>query len=305
MQARGIFLAIIAGASFGLIPLFCIPVVDAGMGYTSIIFYRFLFGCVGMLMMMWYRQQSLRLTWGDTWRIAILSAIYVFCAYTLFMSYEYISSGISTALIYTNPIWVAIIGILFLKSRPTMRVIASILITFIGVAMLSGVFGTPISKGGTWVDTAWGLLLATLSGVGYGVYLVVLPRLSLKKMPSLKFTFYIFFLSLPMLIIAAGADCILYGGNIVDTFALPREAWGAVLVNLILLGLLPTAFSNICVTMALRMIDTTIVSVLGAFEPLTAMVIGVAVFHEPFDVFTIIGALLVLIGVIMITRKRT
>ena len=72
-------------------------------------------------------------------------------------------------------------------------------------------------------------------------------------------------------------------------------------MHLALVGLLPTAFSNICVTMALRLIDTTVVAVLGAFEPLTAMVIGILVLHEPFDAFTIMGGALVITSVTILT----
>lgn len=304
---KGILLAIIAGASFGLIPLFCIPVVESGMGYTSIIFWRFFFGSLGMLGMMWYKHQSLSISWSDFWRISILSIIYLICAYTLFISYNYISSGISTAMIYTNPIWCAIIGLLFLGDRFSWRVTSAILTTFVGVALLAGVdpmaligqtdgdFMSTVA-GGKTPGLAWlGVFLGLCSGIGYGIYLVVLPRLRLKKMPSLKFTFYIFSLALIYLLPVSAIE-----GTGIE-FAATPEAW----LNLILLGLLPTAFSNICVTMALRMIDTTVVSVLGAFEPLTAMVIGILVLHEPFDAFTIIGGLMVLVGVMLITVRKS
>ena len=70
-----------------------------------------------------------------------------------------------------------------------------------------------------------------------------------------------------------------------------------------LLGVLPTAFSNICVTMALRLVDTTAVAILGAFEPLTAMVIGIVVLGEPCGVATIMGVLMVLAAVTILTWR--
>jgi len=287
-EFKGITLAIVSGASFGLIPLFTIPVIDAGVGYFTIIFYRFFFGSIGMLAMMLWRQQSLRITWSDFWRVGILSLIYIICAFTLFASYKYISSGISTALIYTNPVWCALIGLLFLGDKFSWRLTIAISLAFIGVCMLSGVFT------GSNVYTFFGLFLGLCSGVGYGIYLVVLPRLRLKKMPSLKFTFYIFFIALLMLI----PYMLLFEGGI-DRIP-DSGSW----MNLVLVGLLPTAFSNICVTMALRLIDTNVVAVLGAFEPLTAMVIGVIVLHEPYDVYTIAGGVLVIAAVIILTMAE-
>ena len=287
-QGWGFFLAIASGASFGLIPLFTIPVIAAGMGYCSIILYRFLFGAIFMLAFLLYRQVSLRISWGDFWRISLLSLLYIICAFTLFMSYDYISSGVATSLIYTNPIWCTVIGLLFLHERLSLKKGAAIALATLGVMLLSGFFADNARF------SAWGIFLGLCSGIGYGVYLVMLPRLKISKMPSLKLTFYIFFnafiyVALYALIVEGGIH------PVSDT-----ASW----VNLLLLGLLPTAFSNICITMALRLIDTTIVAILGAFEPLTAMVVGVVLLGEACGTATVSGGLLILISVAMLTWKK-
>ena len=286
-HAWGYVLAIVSGASFGLIPLFSIPVIATGMGYVSIIFYRFLFGAACMLAFLLYRQVSLRITWRDFWRISLLSLLYIICAVTLFVSYDYISSGVSTSLIYTNPIWCTVIGLLFLGERLSYRKCAAIVIATLGVMLLTGFFDDDARF------SAWGIFLGLCSGIGYGAYLVLLPRLKINKMPSLKLTFYIFFNALLYLLLYA---IIAEGGiePIADT-----PSW----VNLLLLGILPTAFSNICVTMSLRLIDTTIVAILGAFEPLTAMVVGVILLGEPCGIATISGGMLILIAVAILTLR--
>lgn len=288
-QGWGYVLAIMSGASFGLIPLFTIPVLAAGMSYISVILYRFLFGTLFMLAFLLYRQVSLRITWGDFWRISLLSLLYIICAITLFCSYDYISSGVSTSLIYTNPIWCTVIGLLFLGERLSFRKVSSIVLATLGVMLLSGFFAEDARF------SAYGVFLGLCSGIGYGVYLVMLPRLRISNMPSLKLTFYIFFnaflfLLVYSLVFKGGVEAV--GDN---------TSW----INLLLLGLLPTAFSNICVTMALRLIDTTVVAILGAFEPLTAMVVGVILLGEACDATTIAGGLLILVAVIVLTVKRT
>lgn len=288
-QGKGFVLAIISGASFGLIPLFTIPVKAAGMGYSSIILYRFLFGAVFMLAFLLYRQVSLRITWGDFWRISILSLLYIICAATLFISYSYISSGVATSLIYTNPIWCTVIGLLFLGERLSLKNGIAIFLATLGVMLLSGFFSDDARF------SAFGVLLGLCSGIGYGAYLVMLPRLKIHKMPTLKLTFYVFsnaflYVALYTLFFEGGID------HIRDTPSL---------TNLLLLGLLPTAFSNICVTMALRIVDTTVVAILGAFEPLTAMVIGVILLGEECGAATVTGGLLILFSVAILTwRKR-
>lgn len=287
-QGWGFFLAIVSGASFGLIPLFTIPVIATGMGYCSIILYRFLFGAVFMLAFLLYRQVSLRISWADFGRISMLSLLYIICAITLFVSYDYISSGVATSLIYTNPIWCTVIGLLFLHERLSPKKGVALVLATLGVMLLSGFFADDARF------SAWGVFLGLCSGMGYGAYLVLLPRLKISKMPSLKLTFYIFFTAF----LYTAVYVLAFEGGIhpiADT-----TSW----VNLLLLGLLPTAFSNICVTMALRIVDTTIVAILGAFEPLTAMVVGVLLLGETCGTATVAGGILILISVAMLTWKK-
>lgn len=287
-QGWGFFLAIVSGASFGLIPLFTIPVIATGMGYCSIILYRFLFGAIFMLVFLLYRQVSLRISWADFGRISMLSLLYIICAITLFVSYDYISSGVATSLIYTNPIWCTVIGLLFLHERLSPKKGVALVLATLGVMLLSGFFADDARF------SAWGVFLGLCSGMGYGAYLVLLPRLKISKMPSLKLTFYIFFTAF----LYTAVYVLAFEGGIhpiADT-----ASW----VNLLLLGLLPTAFSNICVTMALRIVDTTIVAILGAFEPLTAMVVGVLLLGETCGTATVAGGILILISVAMLTWKK-
>lgn len=285
---KGCILAIVSGASFGLIPLFTIPVLDSGMGYVCLILYRFLFGSIAMMAFMLYKKTSLRITLEEFGHISILSLLYIICAITLFTSYKYISSGVSTSLIYTNPIWCSIIGILFCGEKFSWKVTLSLFLAVIGVMLLSGFFDADA------VFSAWGIFLGLCSGIGYGIYLILLPRLGLKGLPSLTLTFYVFFIALLYLFLYA---MIAEGGvePIADTPSL---------VNLMLVGLLPTAFSNICVTTALRLVDTTVVSILGAFEPFTAMVVGICILDEPYSLASIVGGILVLLSVIILTVKR-
>ena len=113
-KALGLINGIISGISFGLIPLFSIPVIAAGMGNVSILVYRFLFGSMAMLVMLLLRKTDLRITFSEFWRIAILSAFYIGTALATLECYHYLSSGIATALVYTDPIWCAVIGLAFL-----------------------------------------------------------------------------------------------------------------------------------------------------------------------------------------------
>ena len=284
-QTRGIINGIVSGVSFGLIPLFSIPVIAAGMGNVSILVYRFLFGSIAMLGMLLLRKTDMRISISELLRIIILSAFYIGTALATLECYHYLSSGIATALVYTDPIWCAIIGLLFLGDKFSLKQTSSIILATVGVMMMTGVF----TEDGTF--SALGLFWGLMSGLSYALYLIFVPRLNLKRIPSLKLTFYVFFIGMILL----AAYNITTEGHI-ETVP-DTECW----INIILLGLIPTALSNICVTMSLRLIDSTIVAILGAFEPLTAMVIGILVLGDPWSLLSLSGAALILLAVAILT----
>ena len=284
-QTRGIINDIVSGVSSGLIPLFSIPVIAAGMGNVSILVYRFLFGSIAMLGMLLLRKTDIRISISELLRIIILSAFYIGTALATLECYHYLSSGIATALVYTDPIWCAIIGLLFLGDKFSLKQTSSIILATVGVMMMTGVF----TEDGTF--SALGLFWGLMSGLSYALYLIFVPRLNLKRIPSLKLTFYVFFIGMILL----AAYNITTEGRI-ETVP-DTECW----INIILLGLIPTALSNICVTMSLRLIDSTIVAILGAFEPLTAMVIGILVLGDPWSLLSLSGAALILLAVAILT----
>lgn len=286
-QLRGVVNGIISGVSFGLIPLFSIPVIAAGMDNVSILIYRFLFGSAAMFAILLLRKTNMRVSLSELLRIVLLAIFYIGTALATLECYKYLSSGIATALVYTDPIWCALIGLAFLGDKFSIKLTSSILLASIGVMMMTGVF----SEDGTFsmVGLLWGLV----SGLAYGIYLILVPRLKVKRIASLKLTFYVFFIGMWLLI----AFSLLINGGVAEVP--DNNCW----LNLVLLGLIPTAISNICVTVSLKLIDSTIVAILGAFEPLTAMVVGVVILGEPLGFIGVVGGMLILVAVAILTIK--
>lgn len=284
-QLRGVVNGIISGVSFGMIPLFSIPVIAAGMDNVSILVYRFLFGSVAMLAILLLRKTNMRVSLSELLRIVLLAIFYITTALATLECYKYLSSGIATALVYTDPIWCALIGLAFLGDKFSIKLTSSILLASLGVMMMTGVF----SGDGTF--SMIGLLLGLASGLAYGIYLILVPRLKVKHIASLKLTFYVFFTGMWLLI----AYSLMTNGGVEEVP--DSSCW----LDLALLGLIPTAISNICVTVSLKLIDSTIVAILGAFEPLTAMVVGVVILGEPLGFIGVVGGMLILVAVAILT----
>ena len=284
-QLRGVVNGIISGVSFGMIPLFSIPVIAAGMDNVSILVYRFLFGSAAMLAILLLRKTNMRVSLSELLRIVLLAIFYITTALATLECYKYLSSGIATALVYTDPIWCALIGLAFLGDKFSIKLTSSILLASLGVMMMTGVF----SGDGTF--SMIGLLLGLASGLAYGIYLILVPRLKVKHIASLTLSFYVFLTGMWLLI----AYSLMTNGGVEEVP--DSSCW----LDLALLGLIPTAISNICVTVSLKLIDSTIVAILGAFEPLTAMVVGVVILGEPLGFIGVVGGMLILVAVAILT----
>ena len=76
-------------------------------------------------------------------------------------------------------------------------------------------------------------------------------------------------------------------------------------MNLLLLALVPTIVSNITLVQAVQNIGGTLTSILGAFEPLTAMLVGVLFFHEPFTPEYGLGIIFIVSAVTLIILSQS
>lgn len=261
---KGIFCGILTSATFGMIPLFTLPLIRGGMSFPSILFYRFLLAALLLGAVLFLGRKSFRVTWEELTALSWLSVLYTGSALFLFWGYDYLPSGVATTIIFLYPVFVAVIMALFFGEKPSWLVYLAILLALVGVALLSGV-------GSAEGIQLKGVLIEVLSALSYGLYIVGVNQSCVKHMGALKLTFYIFlFDTITFLLFAV------WKGGLQPVPA----GWGN--INLVLLALVPTVFSNLSLVYAIKNIGSTFSSVLGAFEPLTAMVIGVLVFGEPF-----------------------
>ena len=74
--------------------------------------------------------------------------------------------------------------------------------------------------------------------------------------------------------------------------------------NLILLALIPTVVSNLALVRAVKSIGSTLTSVLGAMEPVTAVCVGIFLFGEAFTTSIGVGIALIIVAVMVIILKR-
>ena len=263
------------------------------MSLPSVLIYRFAFGCLFMMTILLWRKQNLHIRWGDGLRIMFLSILYAVSAVCLFCSYEYMPGGIATTLLFSYPVWTEILLILFFNEKLTIRISLAILLAIAGVAFLGGIGQ---SDGIDGIKSMWGVILAMSSGLLYAIYMVLFPHMRIRKLPALKVNFYIFFMAMLLLILYATFT----------TGGVERITTADSFLSLVLLGLIPTTISNVTLVRSLTLVDSASVAILGAFEPLTAMTIGITLMGEPLTTSIITGCVLIISSVIiLITKGKT
>ena len=284
----GYLAGIISGITYGMNPLFGVPVIKKGLDVNSLLFYRYGVATLLMLAFMLVAKKQIRISWKQFGLMTILGILFTGCSITLFEAYKYIPSGIATSILYVYPIMVALI-MMFFKQFPSWQTWVSIFAGVAGAVLLS------IKGEGGFID--WkGIALVVASGLCYTLFIVIVNQSKqIKALPNLTLTFYCFFIGSLMLFGLSG-----FGVNLNP---MPESyCWLYVLG----LAVLPTAVATITLAAATKSVGATKTSVLGILEPLTAIVIGTLVFKEAFTMNVALGVVLILFAILfmILTEKK-
>ena len=127
---------VITGITYGLNPLFAVPLMSRGATIESILFFRYGFAVVLLGLFLMLSRQSFKLSGKQAGVLLILGLLYTTSSLCLFGAYNYIASGLATTLIFVYPVLVAIIMV-FLGVVPSWPVWLAIGATLGGVMIMT------------------------------------------------------------------------------------------------------------------------------------------------------------------------
>lgn len=281
---KGFLYGIVASSTFGLLPLFTLPVMGEGLTTFSILSYRMLFASILVAVLMLIGRVSFATNLKELRWFAVLGFLYYGSAALLFQAYGGMASGLATTLHFMYPVSVTVIMALVYKQRPSVVTICAIILSLVGVALLC------LRESSTGVSSLLSVFLVLLSGVCYAVYLVLVSTVRrINQQNSQKLTFYVLMFSGAFFMLST-----LQGGGLQ---IIPSASAG---INLLLMATLPTLLSNLALVRSVKNIGSTLTSVLGAMEPLTAIIVGILVFDESLRGLMIVGIILILVSVSLI-----
>lgn len=288
-RIKGILYAAASSSTFGLAPFFSITLLLAGFSSFEVLSYRWGVATITLTIIGLISGCNFRLNRKDFVVVFCLSLFRAATSFSLIVAYQNIASGVASTIHFMYPLAVALMMMFFFGEKKSIWVIIAVLMSLFGASMLSS-GELNVENGNTLI----GLIGACVSVFSYAGYIIGVRKTRAVQINSTVLTCYV--MGIGTIFYLIGAGCTSGLRMVTDGYT-----W------LIILGLaLPaTAISNITLVQAIKYAGPTLTSILGAMEPLTAVVIGVLAFHELFTVNSVVGILLILLAVsIVVFRER-
>lgn len=264
--------------------------MNKGVSVDSILFFRYGIAVLILGSILFFDKQSFKINLKQAGVLLTLGVLYTLSSTFLFEAYKYIPSGLATTLIFLYPVLVALIMV-FLRVVPSWQVWLAIVATFVGVIIMTQ------SNSSQEIDPI-GILLSIGSALVYALFIIIINRSkTISDISNSLLTFYALLVGAVIFFVRTAIS----GGDIMAGIDSNMD-W----LNLVGLAILPTIVSTATLAVATRNIGATKASVLGVFEPITAILVGTLVFGEALTNNIIIGILIAMVAVtfMIISTKR-
>lgn len=171
--------------------------------------------------------------------------------------------------------------IVFFREKRSAGLVVAAVVSLLGVGLLSW-------SGGAVVNVE-GIMLVLITVITYALYIVGVNKTGVGRIDSLPLTFYI--------LLSAAVLFAMFAG--LTTGIGPIRSWYQA-VNVLLIALVPTVISNLTLILAVKNVGSTVTAILGSMEPVTAVLVGIFHFGEPFNLQYASGLMLILASVCLV-----
>ncbi|MBQ0015426.1 MAG: DMT family transporter [Bacteroidales bacterium] len=278
---------IAAAVCYGTNPLGALNLYQEGLNTPSVLLCRFGLAWIIIALVLMVRRESWRVTPKQFATLSLLGMLFACSSASLYLSFRIMAAGVASTILFTYPVMTAVIMVLFFGERIRISTILSVLLALVGVLLLY------------WSDTsdtlpADGVALVLLSALTYALYIIAVDKSKI-NLSAYKINFYVlFYCALGALILS-----VITGQGI----ALPTTFKGWFYTGW--LAIVPAIMALVLMVYAAQYIGSTATAIMGALEPLTAVLIGILLFGEPFGIHLAIGIVLILAAVVIIAVRKT
>ena len=205
-----------------------------------------------------------------------------------FFAIKIMSLSTAAILLYTSPVWIMLMSVIFFREKLNGRKISALILAFLGCVLVSGISGSGI--------TVVGLLVGLGSGIGYGLY-SILGTVALRKYSPFTVTTYTFIFA------AAGSWVICRPLDMISKFK-NSTGLGFLILFCILTALITAVIPFLAYTLGLNSMEASKAGIIATIEPMVATLIGIVVFSEPLTLMSGFGILLILSAVVILNLKQ-
>lgn len=289
IKLKGCLYGAFAAMTYGMNPLFAVTLYKDGMNPDSVLLFRYLFALPILAAMIKMRGHDFRLSKKEAFSLFIVGMLVATSSLTLYMSYNYLSAGIASTMLFVYPVIVAVLMTIFGEKLK--------LITAFCIALAVGGIAMLYKSDGTTTLNPVGCIIVLCSSLSYALYIVLINRDIYKHIPTLKLTFYtlLFGATLFMARILLGLE---------QLVCPPTDRWDMWL-NILCMAIFPTVLSFVWTTMAIQYVGATPTAILGALEPVTAVVLGILCLGETLTARETIGLFMILVAVCIVIGGKS
>lgn len=283
---KGIAYALLSSTAFGIMPILARIAYANGSNPTTVLIFRFLFSTLILFTYLKLSHINVNLKKYQALLLIFIGITgYTITTQALFISYNYLGAGLATTLHFIYPVVVCIASFVFFKTKMSIKKIISLLLAAIGVYSLVGFKSATIN--------ILGVSLALFSGLAYGITLIALNLKSIKSLDNRVTTMYLCLGST-----IGTALCGIFNNSIVLNVNLK-------IVSCCLgISIISTILSIILLLKAIEIIGVSSSSILGTFEPIVSIILGVLFLDETLTFAILLGSTLILISTIILAKEE-
>ncbi|MCV9385377.1 DMT family transporter [Reichenbachiella ulvae] len=262
-----------------------------GVEAVSLLLLRMLFALPVYLLItsLNFSKLKTRLNPKNLWALLLFGFLgYYLASYFDFLGLKFIKASLERIILFIYPTIVLILSFLFLKKKIESRQVIAIAITYLGVLVMY--YQEPDFSS---TESMLGVGLILLSALTYASYLVGSDWL----IPQLGSTL---FTSLAMIV---SCICVILHYCMVgdfDLFNYPAEVYGLSIA----MATLSTIIPSYLISYAIKLLGASDFSVMASMGPVSTIILAWVFLGEQLTVIQIVGAIVVIVGVYYVTRKK-
>lgn len=295
-RATGFALAMLGAVLFSAKAVVVKLTYRYGIDAVTLIAFRMLFALPFFALIAW-RQSRLAargqlqvLNWRDGCQVVVLGLIgYYLSSFLDFLGLRYITASLERLILFLSPTFVLLLSAAVLKRTISRQQWWAMVLSYAGVVL---VFWRDLSLGGDAV--LLGSFFVLCSAVSYAVYLIASGEL-IKRVGATRLVAYAMSVS--------SIACILQFLVVhpVNVLVQPMGVYGLSFIH----GTLNTVLPVFMIMWAVERVGAPLAAQLGMIGPVSVLFLAAWLLDEPITLLQLAGTALVLIGIFVLTSKRT